>query len=237
MARFLTQTRSGHCEYFATAAALVLRELGIPARYISGYSMQEKRGEEWLVRGRHAHAWTLAWVDGVWREIDLTPASWVEMESARARFWEKLGDGFSAVRLFISKVRYGDGEWKGAIPWLMLLVLAYAGWRVYSGKQWKRNEPSVHAVQRGLFPGQDSEFYRVERSMEEAGLPRRPGETLEQWLRRLGDGDRASAAELQSMLDLHYRLRFDPGGLTPPARARLREQVGAWEAKRTRGKP
>ena len=37
LARFLLRTRSGHCEYFATATVLLLRQLGIPARYAVGY--------------------------------------------------------------------------------------------------------------------------------------------------------------------------------------------------------
>ncbi|MBT8330725.1 MAG: transglutaminase-like domain-containing protein, partial [Deltaproteobacteria bacterium] len=36
---FLTRSRSGHCEYFATATVLLLRQAGIPARYARGYSV------------------------------------------------------------------------------------------------------------------------------------------------------------------------------------------------------
>jgi transglutaminase-like putative cysteine protease len=46
LARFLLRTRSGHCEYFATATVLLLRQLGIPARYAVGYAVHEASGRQ-----------------------------------------------------------------------------------------------------------------------------------------------------------------------------------------------
>ena len=62
LAEFLTRTRSGHCEYFAAATTLLLRAAGIPARYSIGYAVMEYSTLEqaWLVRQRHAHAWSRA---------------------------------------------------------------------------------------------------------------------------------------------------------------------------------
>ena len=59
---FFLRTHAGHCEYFATATVLLLRAAGIPARYATGYSVQEwsPREGRYLVRGRHRHAWALA---------------------------------------------------------------------------------------------------------------------------------------------------------------------------------
>ena len=44
LSRFLLEQRKGHCEYFAAATVLLLREAGIPARYAVGYSVQESKG-------------------------------------------------------------------------------------------------------------------------------------------------------------------------------------------------
>ncbi|HEU0039701.1 MAG TPA: transglutaminase-like domain-containing protein, partial [Verrucomicrobiae bacterium] len=57
LSRFLQQTRSGHCEYFATATVLLLRRLEIPARYAVGYFVHEASGRKYVVRQRDAHAW------------------------------------------------------------------------------------------------------------------------------------------------------------------------------------
>src|SRR6185503_9205781 len=72
---FMTRTRTGHCEYFAAATALLLRAAGIPARYATGYAAEERSGLEgaYVVRSRHAHAWTRAWIGGRWIDLDTTP--------------------------------------------------------------------------------------------------------------------------------------------------------------------
>jgi hypothetical protein len=55
---FLINTRSGHCQRFATALVLMLRTQGIPAQMVVGYRGSESRGDGWYdVREDHAHAW------------------------------------------------------------------------------------------------------------------------------------------------------------------------------------
>ena len=56
---FLLRRRSGHCEYFATGTVLLLRAAGVPARYATGYSVQEwsRLEQRYVVRARHAHSW------------------------------------------------------------------------------------------------------------------------------------------------------------------------------------
>lgn len=69
----------GHCELFATAAALVLRRAGVPTRLVTGFSGGElvRRGaaesRELVVGHRHAHAWVEAHVGAGWVSIDPTP--------------------------------------------------------------------------------------------------------------------------------------------------------------------
>ena len=74
---FLTRRKSGHCETFATAMALVLREHGIPSRLVTGFAGGERGpfGSYYLVRGRDAHAWVEAWCGPGygWIAFDPTP--------------------------------------------------------------------------------------------------------------------------------------------------------------------
>lgn len=76
---FLTRRKSGHCETFATAMALVLRESGIPSRLVTGFAGGERGpfGSYYLVRGRDAHAWVEAWCGPGygWVAFDPTPPS------------------------------------------------------------------------------------------------------------------------------------------------------------------
>lgn len=72
---FLFSGKQGHCEYFASAFALLSRVLGIPARVIGGYRVFEKNplGDYWIVRERNAHTWVELWIDGGWQTWDPTP--------------------------------------------------------------------------------------------------------------------------------------------------------------------
>jgi len=74
---FVTQTRSGYCQYFAGAMALMLRDLGIPARVAVGFggATRDRAAGTWVVTDRDAHAWVEVWFRGYgWLPFDPTPA-------------------------------------------------------------------------------------------------------------------------------------------------------------------
>lgn len=72
---FLTESKSGVCRHFASAATLLYRSLGIPARYVVGYYTYAA-GESWTdVKGADAHAWVEVFITGLgWVRVDPTPA-------------------------------------------------------------------------------------------------------------------------------------------------------------------
>ncbi|HQR67636.1 MAG TPA: DUF3488 and transglutaminase-like domain-containing protein, partial [Thermoanaerobaculia bacterium] len=77
---FLVERRRGHCQSFATAMALLLRELGVPSRFVAGFSGGEVGpfGRYLLVRGENAHAWVEAWCgEKGWVAFDPTPSGGV----------------------------------------------------------------------------------------------------------------------------------------------------------------
>ena len=73
---FLFETRRGFCEHYAGAFAFLLRAAGIPARVVTGYMGGEINPSSgtMVIRQSDAHAWTEAWIDGLWRRIDPTAA-------------------------------------------------------------------------------------------------------------------------------------------------------------------
>ncbi len=81
IAAFLLEHRRGHCEYFASAMATMLRSIGIRARLVTGYRASEFNGvgEYYVVRQRNAHAWVEAWSpQGFWRTYDPSPPAAIE---------------------------------------------------------------------------------------------------------------------------------------------------------------
>lgn len=73
--------RTGYCEQFATAMAVMARSLGLPSRVVLGFTpgdtlIQEDGSEVVVVRERNAHAWVELWMDGQgWIRFDPTPRS------------------------------------------------------------------------------------------------------------------------------------------------------------------
>lgn len=73
---FLEEADRGYCVHFATAATVLLRAQGIPARYVEGYAFDAKAWEINEVRQDMAHAWVEYYVDGVgWVVLDPTPGT------------------------------------------------------------------------------------------------------------------------------------------------------------------
>ena len=79
LAEFLFETREGHCEYFATAMAITLRTLDIPARIVNGFQMGEYNdiNNLYTVREADAHSWVEVYFAkaDAWVEFDPTPAA------------------------------------------------------------------------------------------------------------------------------------------------------------------
>jgi transglutaminase-like putative cysteine protease len=76
LASFLFERKEGHCEYFASAMAVMLRTQGIPARVINGFRGGEFNDitSQYVVRMRNAHSWVEADIPGYgWMTFDPTP--------------------------------------------------------------------------------------------------------------------------------------------------------------------
>jgi len=90
LAHFLFERRAGHCEYFAAAMTVMLRSLGVPARYVNGFLPGEYNslGGDYIVRASDAHSWVeVFFPEFGWVTFDPTPTS---METARG-FTANLG--------------------------------------------------------------------------------------------------------------------------------------------------
>lgn len=231
---FLLHTRRGHCEYFATATALLLRAAGVPTRYATGYAVQEWSPLEgrWIVRARHAHAWARVWVDGHWQDLDTTPGTWVDAEAALASRWERLGDVTAWLGYVVARWRWSErSDLRRYLAWLVVPLVVLLVWRLSRSGQRTRRAAADRAARTGrVWPGHDSEFYAIERRVGELGVPRQPGEPPRAWLARIEATGRPAmaTAPLRQLLSLHYRYRFDPVGLSATERMALREGAEEW---------
>lgn len=232
LASFLLHSRRGHCEYFATATVLLLRQAGISARYVVGYDVQEYSPLEQvhIARARHAHAWAVAYVDGHWRPVDTTPAVWFDLEEQRASHWQTvqdlgawLGYRYSLMRRF--KVPALDPGLLGLVPVLAAVLL----WRMRQRLRRVERNPPRDTDDPGT-AGAESALWQLVRRLEDEGRRPQTGETLYRFLSRQLP-QVSGAARLGRLVRLHYALRFGAWGLTPTELAELRAGVAAYLAR------
>ena len=233
---FLLTTHAGHCEYFATATTLLLREAGVPARYAVGYAAHEWSRIEgrWIVRARDAHAWALAWIDGAWVEVDTTPATWMPEEAGPESAWQPVSDLWEWGTFVFSRWRWSERQDRltGNLGWLLIPLVAILLWRLWARRRVGVSSSALTVAAATARAGDDSEFYGVERRLGELGFERAPGEPLARWLDAVAAAAPPNVATgpLRPLLDLHYRYRFDPAGLVTAEREWLRAESLAWLA-------
>jgi hypothetical protein len=226
---FLTRTRSGHCEYFATATVLLLRQMGVPARYAVGYAVHEKSGGEYVVRLRDGHAWCLVWNERfrTWQDFDTTPESWVEEEAKNASPFQRLSDAWTWMEFQFAKFRWGQSNIRQYMLIALVPVTCLLAYQIFFRRNRKRRNQGSELQFLAARPGLDSEFYLIEQELAQRGVVRRSNEALSDWLTRaLAHPEVAAACEpLKEILRLHYRYRFDPKGLISADRLKLRDAV------------
>lgn len=227
---FLFDARAGNCEYFASAAAVLLRHAGVPTRLVTGFRASD--WNEWNrfydVRQGNAHAWTEAWIEGRgWIVVDATPAEsgfsaaadalsrrlsrWADALQTR---WYRSVIGYdqSTQRNTLLRLSFGrvfgrvqdalETGLKRVLPPLIALGLLL--WLLRSARVWLRG---------------GDEYESAERLLARKGLPRRPWQTA----REFADEVRARRPELAALSELveqHYSRRY--AGSAPDARSRRR---------------
>ncbi|MEM1062206.1 MAG: transglutaminase-like domain-containing protein, partial [Planctomycetota bacterium] len=121
---FLFDRPDAYCEYFATAAAVLLRARGIPTRYVTGFVAAEKNGAGGFLTARNedAHAWAEAYdPERGWILVEATADSGIPRTRAAppvVAFWDTANDAL---------LRFRAGFRRGGWYWLFLATLRSAG--------------------------------------------------------------------------------------------------------------
>ncbi len=236
LASFLLDQKQGHCEYFATATTLLLREMGIPARYAVGYSVHDfsQLEQQYVVRDRHAHAWTLVYVDGKWQNFDTTPANWADIEDQEAKGFTFIGDFFSWTWLQLKNI-FGSIFTPENIQrwwWVLLPILLLRLWFSGSGEKDNLARKILKRRQKKQKKAQQlqSKFHPIEQTFADLGFPRSSSQPLQEWLNDLAQNPTTAemAADLDKIVQLYYGDRFDPNGLNPDEIQAFEASVQAW---------
>jgi len=136
---FLERTQAGHCEYFASAMALMLRARGVPARVVNGYRLGPwiPEGGYFRVSQNEAHSWVEYWHEGRWWTADPTPQGSAvgAVGNGGLQAYERWLD---AIRYRWDRyvVRFSDQDQQTGLTWIQG---QFQGW------QWQWKAPSKAA--------------------------------------------------------------------------------------------
>jgi protein-glutamine gamma-glutamyltransferase len=134
IANFLFERKQGHCEYFASSMAVMLRTLGIPSRVVTGFRSDEFNDltGSYVIRAKDAHAWVEAYFPGYgWQTFDPTPSGngigtpqgWGRLSlyvDAMASFWREWVVSYDASHQYVlgqAAVTGSRNLWEGARKW------------------------------------------------------------------------------------------------------------------------
>ncbi|APR77330.1 Hypothetical protein A7982_02677 [Minicystis rosea] len=189
---FLIDDHRGHCEYFATATALLARSAGVPARVVIGYRVAEENvlGRYWVVREKNAHAWTEVYLPGKgFVTLDTTPADPLAQNAPhRTRWASAFADlvaawwGRAIARITLLHVTLGGG------------VIIIVGLVVR-----ELRKPSRKARERDAKTKADPpppSLLRLLAALAQKGLVRGDAEPIERFAARLADAEQGEAAAL-----------------------------------------
>lgn len=207
--------RVGHCQYFATAEALLLRQTGHPARLVVGFASTEHDGNSVTFRRLNAHAWVeFIDSDGYWRRIDPTPEADLEQAWAAAAHEtlppppqvdpqvldapEHLNvpqTTAAVVRRHWPLVVLGNGALAGIVAWLLLRRQRRLPWRDPRHATLERRAEDLFEFARGM------------------GVPIGPSSTVAAVSLEL---ERRCGMDLAPWRDAHLAARYGTGPMPEP---------------------
>jgi hypothetical protein len=237
VAEFVFEKKQGWCQYFASAAAVLLRLQGVPARYVSGFQLRPRlfRGGHYVVRQADAHAWIEVWLpDRGWVEADPTPASgYDEAHGGPGDTW--LDDAWQWLRGLGG--RFQALDWK-AVPRLLwteiaafaargpmriLVPVAIAPLAILGAARlgrWLRRLRRRRTASPAASDPLALLLARLDRAWSSRGVPRPPSRTPLEHVQQLS-GDRVPPSLLgvgRELVEAYYRARFAG---EPPAPGRV----------------
>jgi transglutaminase-like putative cysteine protease len=144
IANFLFDRKQGHCEYFASAMAVMLRTLRIPSRVVNGFRSDEFNDltGNYVVRAKDAHSWVEAYFPGYgWQTFDPTPAGnggspqgWARVAlyiDAMASFWRDWVVSYDTSHQYVlgqSAIGRSRAVWEGARDWARIHYESMLTW-------------------------------------------------------------------------------------------------------------
>ncbi len=223
---FLNNTKAGHCEFFATAAALLLRHADIPTRYVTGYIAHEYSRIEnrLIVRQRDAHAWVKVFINGQWQNFDTTPPSFLITDYQKIKS-SLIKDLLSFFGFKLSQLRHETGAklMKKYGFWLTLPLGVILFFRLRGASKIKRIKTEDKTRKNKNQKTNEFSFFLIEKMLSKQGFPKYEYETYCAWIERIGYSfdNKKIKNPLETTIQLHNKKRFSKSGLNKNEQKKL----------------
>ncbi len=200
--------RRGHCQFFASAAALLLRRAGHATRCVVGFASDEFDGTSVTFRATHAHAWIeVAGPDGRWIRFDPTPG-----RTNQPPPLIPTGSGATPAQAQEAARQAARetarAETRRRMPFLIVIVLV--GLLALALGWWKWRQRPRRDPRRAELDRRQADLFALAR---ELGIRSGPATTLSMIVARLSERSRI---DLGRTLERHLDARFGDGPLPEP---------------------
>jgi len=215
---FLFEEKSGYCEFYASAAAMLCRELGIPSRIAFGWSGGKffESSNLFVFRSKHAHAWTEIYLDGYgWVIFDTTPPTENAVtESAQDEVPPDLTD----TTEYPDDDLLDENSVTSMITWMKVLItLAILMFFVFALLLIRRYmQPSQRSSSAAYVKHEPKYLQLFQKVSTKLGHPIKPGQTLMQSVQHLKD-QHIDTLGLESLLDEILSYHYDTVYRNAPA--------------------
>jgi hypothetical protein len=247
---FLFNRREGHCEYFSTAMAVLLRAMGVPTRNVNGFL-----GGDWNEFGKflsvtqnQAHSWVEVWFPRYgWVQFDPTPASLSGLAELRRPMFRKL-------RAFVDGIDYRWNRWvleydmKKQLGLFSRVADAFRAAPNTAAKSTKSNPlrwlmlggVAVLAVglmrrrQRGaqkiVAPHESAAYVKLRKAYERRGFPSASAMPPLAFAQRIDSARAPGASDAMRAITFYIRARFNGEELSEDEMQELRSAVSSARA-------
>lgn len=250
---FLFDSRAGHCEFFSTAMAIMLRTIGIPTRNITGFGAgtYNKYGEFYAVRHSDAHSWVEVYVEGQgWVTFDPTPsagalpaprsgpwAAFIDFVEATSDRWRKhvvqydLEQQYGLLRRFTNK-EPSNAEEKSQSTFRVVVAAVAIALMIVLGVVYlirKRRRPVTRPreqLSRNRHIAKATSIYEsLEAALSAKGVHRSPGTPPLRHAENLLASSHPLAHEVHEITQVYLSIRFGGMELTEDTSMELERRV------------
>lgn len=215
--QFLFETKEGYCTYFASAMAVLTRCLGIPSRYVEGYTMPEADNQDdttYTITSKQAHAWVEVYFEGVgwvmfeptasyqndnWNPVTSTYQGVTGIEQRQVDMLEPV------VGTRTQHTKYTAGLAIGALCFVAVSLILY-GYRRSKIKHMQPREAICYFYKR-IFKRFSKKMYQIEL-----------GETELTYAQRIDQGCKIETISFEEITHIYLKAQYSPLDMTKEER-------------------